>query len=442
MIPAKFISDCANAKIELGRASVEVMAGGETLHGEGSAFLRFLPSECVVVSVELPEQVNDLRLLSGPLKLRFGEQKQSVPVIAIKTSGLLAAPLRADLVPSGGRFVFYRDGRVRLRKLVFHVLNFPEFYSIGKGAQGTDVFHQQDGAGTRLGRAILTDSDWTIELCALRQTSELVKQLRAEGGSAITHVGTLRRTNGRSFSIREADRALAGLHDFLSFARGQWTSIFGLVGTDIAGKTVYEDWSIRLSAPWSQPLRWFDAHHGQMLGSVYSGFSGLRHDNHLGRAVSQAIYWYLRSNRSGDGPGVDGGLLLSQAALERLALGYLRKQGLSERGPAGELIGRALTSLSIPTGIPKETPNLRAAKRRQGWKTAPHAIVDVRNELVHPNNRLKVQLRPLLFESWQLAQWYVELIILRLSGYDGEYSNRLKRRWVGQTEPVPWAPRK
>lgn len=65
-------------------------------------------------------------------------------------------------------------------------------------------------------------------------------------------------------------------------------------------------------------------------------------------------------------------------------------------------------------------------------------IVGVRNELVHPKRRMLVKIAPLIVPCWQLAQWYIEMFLLKLSGYSGQYSNRLRAKWVGEVEFVPW----
>ncbi len=46
---------------------------------------------------------------------------------------------------------------------------------------------------------------------------------------------------------------------------------------------------------------------------------------------------------------------------------------------------------------------------------------------------------PLVPQGWKLAQWYVELFLLKLAGYRGVYSDRIAARWVGEVKPVPWA---
>ena len=37
------------------------------------------------------------------------------------------------------------------------------------------------------------------------------------------------------------------------------------------------------------------------------------------------------------------------------------------------------------------------------------------------------------------SEWYVELVLLHMLSFQGEYSNRIKHRWVGEIERVPWA---
>jgi hypothetical protein len=81
---------------------------------------------------------------------------------------------------------------------------------------------------------------------------------------------------------------------------------------------------------------------------------------------------------------------------------------------------------------------LEAGLQANCWKDGPEAIVLIRNELVHPERQLPIKIGTVIAEAWNLSQWYAELMILRLSGYDGPYSNRLKRNWVGQVESVPW----
>ncbi|MER9338760.1 hypothetical protein NKJ06_33365 [Mesorhizobium sp. M0293] len=173
------------------------------------------------------------------------------------------------------------------------------------------------------------------------------------------------------------------------------------------------------------------------MAGVYPGFAKILHDPQFGAAVSAALYWYLRSNRAGDGAGVDSGLILSQAALERLALAVLTANGLPVPRYAAEKLRAACRYLKIPTALPRDLKQLRKAKRAGDLAGGPDAAVKIRNELVHPNRRMKSATGPLISQGWQLAQWYIEVFLLKLCGYSGIYSNRLSPRWVGEVEKLP-----
>jgi hypothetical protein len=72
-----------------------------------------------------------------------------------------------------------------------------------------------------------------------------------------------------------------------------------------------------------------------------------------------------------------------------------------------------------------------------------HRLWRVRNSLVHPPKRIEEPEWPHrdeLLEAWQLATWYLELAVLRLLGYRGEYVSRLRLEgWVVDIEVVPWS---
>lgn len=68
--------------------------------------------------------------------------------------------------------------------------------------------------------------------------------------------------------------------------------------------------------------------------------------------------------------------------------------------------------------------------------------INIRNKVIHPPNKINSVEWPSgdeLFEAWQLVTWYLELGILRLLEYRGNYTSRLQLHgWSGRTVPVPW----
>jgi hypothetical protein len=179
--------------------------------------------------------------------------------------------------------------------------------------------------------------------------------------------------------------------------------------------------------------------HGEVLTEAFPGFFDAWNMNQLSEeAIHTAVYWYLRSNSLG--AGADGGLLLTQAALESLARhvlvearGILSKAGFKAL-KASDRIRRLLDELAIPIQIPSSLERLSAAT--SSWEDGPHAVTVIRNSVTHSYESSG---SPPVFEAWQLAQWYLELILLRLFAFNGSYSNRTKQgKYSGQVEPVPW----
>jgi len=155
------------------------------------------------------------------------------------------------------------------------------------------------------------------------------------------------------------------------------------------------------------------------------------------------IYWYLNSNSSKRG--IDAGIILSQAAVERLSFEYAAKQKrlLEAEGfqnlRASDKFRLLFSSLDIPIQIPALMPELRKLAGQFNWLDAPHAITEVRNSLVHPDHKRSGHFGKAFFPAWNLGQWYLELALLRICDYSGTYGNRLaQQRWVGEVEPVPW----
>ncbi|MBX3584281.1 MAG: hypothetical protein KF810_20555 [Rhizobiaceae bacterium] len=425
----KYVAATANTAIDLGTAPVELRTSRATVTSFGKARLELTDKERVVVEVDTT--FDGYTIADDPdLKMKFGARGQVIPVIATK-SQISGHGGKVWLLVNGSAFTQVRDGRVRLSSAIVHILNFPEFYCLGGST--SDFQH----ANRRLGRVVFRNSDWDIELQALPSTHAIVEQLKSKGGNAITHVARIIRADRRVFTCKQLEMIIHDLQRFLSFARGSWTSVFGTVGYDRNGNELYEDWSQRIATPWQVCRSWFDIHHGETLCAAFPGFVRLMHDPLLAKAGYAALHWYLRSNRAGEGPGVDGGLILSQAALEGLSMSVLSKAGvtLPRKANAAERIRAACQHLKIRVEIPAFCKTMRLWHRQGAFSDGPEAITRLRNELVHPKRLLPRKIPSAVPEASKLAQWYIEVMLLKLCGYQGVYSHRLAAKWVGQVQP-------
>jgi len=161
-------------------------------------------------------------------------------------------------------------------------------------------------------------------------------------------------------------------------------------------------------------------------------------------ALHEVIYWYWNANHASRG--IDAGIILTQAAIERLSYEFSVKDrrllivnGFKDLW-ASDKFRLLFSSMNIPLDIPAETSELQrlGGSSQMNWLDAPHALSDIRNSLVHPEHKRRGQVSSVYYEAWNLGLWYLEMGILAICGYSGTYGNRLKQRWVGQVEDVPW----
>ena len=112
----------------------------------------------------------------------------------------------------------------QLSQLLFHVPNFRHYFG--------DNIGTADGMKAWVGRARMEFDPWQVTLDELPGSNARDHALRTAGGYALTHVGTLKRKDGATFSGAEATSTLVTLANFLSFFRGRWVAPILWVGRD------------------------------------------------------------------------------------------------------------------------------------------------------------------------------------------------------------------
>lgn len=424
----------ANEPILLGdelRLSVADAASSGSGNGEsfiGQAWLRLAPPR---PSLEVISKVKSPIPWNGALTLAWGAGNEGkffqTHQRTTEDGGLLETRWSPSSQP-----ILVRSGRGEpVSEIHFGVINFPDFIGRGDELRGGT-----DGSSSRHGRVQVAAGPWRIELRESGNLRDILRELDSSRGFAITHEGRIVRSDRGQIDTDEACLLLRALDDFLSFARGAFCSI-GLVRSLAADEeVVWERWGCRRVDPWQRPFdpSWFDLHHGHTLGEAFPGFWTVYSAGREQRgAIHEALYWYLRSGTQAGG--VDGGLILMQAALERLAHTFY---GPKKNKGTQAWLRDALGQRQIPQAIPGGSRALKAYVNSVGKKgdvtDGVFAITRLRNNAVHPRKDASVSGSSYL-QAWGLARWFVELMVLNVTGYKGRYANRLTRRF----EPVPWA---
>ncbi|MEP0339405.1 MAG: hypothetical protein ABJ388_11980 [Alphaproteobacteria bacterium] len=417
----------ANTPIPLGETDIEISIHGVAETLAAKLWLRMLPDPGLSINFE--GNISTFRF--GP---NFG------PAIVLKSSetklnGIVTTysiennKIRGTFRPVQEPCTVSKNTKKRLHSVQFSILNFPQFFGVQD-----NILSDGNGGGRRLGHLILTAGPWNIDVTEAHDLEDNKKTLNRYGGYAVTHTGSIIRTDRKSFSVKEVEELLEALRLFFSFSRGAFCSPALPYGHDRHGEVVWQQWGSHTVAPWARPPSWFDTMHGATLTQIFPGFWAKYCDPYWRETIRVVLYWYLRSNLNGHGAGVDGGLILTQAALERMSVAHGHTNG-----NAAEKIRKTLKSMRIGANIPQACRVLRRLSRQHGWQDGPHALTAVRNELVHPKPRLEGSLGGSYYDSWNLGQRYVELMLLRLFRYNGRHGNRLTQKWRGQVVLVPWA---
>ena len=317
-----------------------------------------------------------------------------------------------------------------MERCKFALINFPSTW----GQQ--DIYVTKNGHNYVTQHFKLRASTWQVEITGVDSLMGIHHKMEREGGSAITHFGSITSSDGQSFSADRLDSLLEALHLFLSFARGSYCGLGLLSGQDSSGNRVWQKWGTYKTEPWSRELlTWNCLGHSESLSDVFEGFWHLFGDPKWNETLVKVTAWYLRSNDANES---EVSIVLTQAALEHLTY---KLQGTRGATKEGDWIASALNGLGIDVPIPPECRELSKLENQLNWSHGPHALVAIRNSLIHADNKLGNISPSAYTEAWNLGQRYIELMILKLCNYAGQYRNRLKWEagYTPSVETVPWA---
>lgn len=335
---------------------------------------------------------------------------------------------------------FYSKGNmlVLIDSIKFHLINFPSL--IGNKC----YWYKGKGEGDYCTRRSieLTNSDWSIEIQPDERCDEKNKEVEELSKYHITYVGTIRKQDGSTFEVSKAESILEALAIFLTLAIGQNTVIyfpFGYCGTEEVWRKITVPAKIEANRE-----NWLTKTKAKTLTDIFPKFLYRLEEDKYSSILKHAIRLYgLASTSSFTLVGIQ----IAETALDQIAV-MLRKampcdfKEIKLNECVGIRISQLMKKCSIDDSIPndrfqKELLKLYNTKKR---KTITHTVIDVRNALIHPENDDHEEINPILeIEAMDHILWQLEMTILRLIGYQGEYSDRRERnKWSGEVKQVPW----
>lgn len=263
------------------------------------------------------------------------------------------------------------------------------------------------------------------------------------GGYVITHVARAERVDGSVFTSEEGANLRDALFYFFSFCLGRWTAPASAVAFDANGDLFREEWHVRMTTSCRYVTTWWASHKADTLSALFTGFMARLHDPIWKDVLRRSIWWHISANlQSG---GIDGGIILSQVALELIAWVVFVEGGrfITQRGfeelPTADKLRLLLHRMRVPQDIPGSRSNLAAFGGTKKAQYGAYMFVEIRNALVHPKNRATIDdATDVMIDAWELGLRYTELAILFVCDYGGSYTNRNVAKWANHVEPVPW----
>ena len=324
-----------------------------------------------------------------------------------------------------------------LHTVRFGLINFPDFMkprSSDSRSEAVTPWSIDD-----LWTIDLNGGAWSVKVRPVDNREQVHKRLRQKRGFALTHWGTVTRIDGKPFSKDSVQQLLKALNQFLSFARGVSCGMTLIKGLDDSGGTVWEEWGVTKVQQWNGHRSCLDIRHGATLEDLFAGFWRYSRSLPQDSRTYPALEWYLESNAQ---DASHTSIVLNQAALERLTVEIVgeRKRvktaAKMKEEMQGDWIARALRKAHVDVGV--STP-FREAFETKTFEHGPHALINLRNDLIHYEMKDGIPSSAAQRMARELGLWYAELLLLKLFGYNGQYSNRLTRKWTGEVETVPWA---
>ena len=272
-------------------------------------------------------------------------------------------------------------------------------------------------------------------------TKELDEKLKDRDAHIITHSGRIRRKDKKTFKTNIINQLFDNLSLSFSFMCGRYVDICSAFGYK-DGENVYRLWRETFISPYKFVPNWKDTisnYHN--MEKYLTLMNNKLTDNYYNQAIRQAVDWYLQSF---DGLTLENNLISIQICLETLSYIVLVEQehiftdDEFDENLATKNIRTLLEICSIPYG--KEELFLFDNYIQDRFDDGVDLLIYYRNKIVHPTrkrNRATITVED-VWNIIQIGTRYVELIVLNIIGYKGEYSNRLVDRAYGEVQLVPW----
>ena len=386
----------------------------------GKIFVKWIPRH--QIRFEIPE-FPELKFIFNKTEIlvTIGKQKNKVKLYIDDRTTFSGKTIKVH----GSLYekIIFIQSKKKIKYVDFSLVNFREFFG------GS---YQINPKSNRSGHLSFISTDHKIEIQnILNEKSK--KEIKNEGGFIISN--NCRITFNKVTSKNRINFIIKRLEVFLSFLNGRRAAPLFLKAYSKDKELIWEDYSSYISDPLKYVQSWLPFRFDDEFCSLWHKFLILTETENDLEKMDFVIHWYLEAlNNSGF---TNGSIIFLQNSFETLyswlvlekkeinAVGNSKK----EKDYASNKIRSLLHHYNIPLEFPVEYKRYFKSFDLNKSQDFAYVFPLVRNAYVHYSESKKKDLEKLKGKTWLLLNtgiFYLEILILRILGYEGVIRSRVK----------------
>lgn len=292
------------------------------------------------------------------------------------------------------------------------------------------------------GRVEFGLNDYTIIIDKnYNYNKETHRQLVSRTGSVVTHTGRIYRKDGQKFRTKNMEEVITNLSLSLSFCCGRYINIPNAMGYS-EEKNVYRAWYKRVSSDYRFVFKWTTTISNYHNFEKYLSLScKALEDRYFNSTLENILDWYIEAL---NGINLGNNIISIQTALEMLSYVVLVENSscMSVKQYDARSASQNIRTLLKKCKIDYSTihGDIFSEEINLYFSDGVDLITYYRNCVVHPSKQkrnISLQFDE-MYNIILLGIKYIELVLLYIMRYRGEYTDRFKEVSFGDVELVPW----
>ena len=389
-----------NQPIVLFRGRVDLVGMAATERHRGGIVLDWLPSPTLRSWVRGGASDLATQAVMGGDEVTVTPRtpRQTVPRQSKTTRG---GPRDAEMsFETGSHLLDYEcgDGAAALSHGLLHLANFPRFH--GRPVRWPD-------GSLDPGRLLFEGGGWTIVLDPVQNGADLERELKNDGGFALTHTARAQRTSGAPFTSAELQEITDALTFFCWLCTEARCGPMLPVGFDGRGQARSARWSPTRTESFPAARTWLDTAHTGEAETLFPTFMARFGDPYWRQVLTHAIAYLVEAGRPDT---IERAIIMAQVLLEAMSYSWLveerklRTHDEFEDRTAAENIRAMLLDMQVPVAIPKtlrwHSPRLAPRRGRRSMAPKPSCSNAMRSSTAAARHYPQPMTRSSMLGDW------------------------------------------